>query len=490
MSQAITQTSYYTIANIIRNITSLVMLPIYTRYLAPSDYGIIELMSMALDLTGILVCNRIGEAIFRYYLLAKDPKEKAQTISTAFLLAILINTAGFILLLLAHKPISSFINPDPEFQILFILFAITLIFEAITSIPIIYLRIQNLAKYYLVISVVRLLIQVSLNIYFVVLQDLHVAGVVYSALISNFIMGVILGSYFISKNGIHFRKDIAYKIFIFSIPMIFVASASFVTTFGDRYFLKLYATLTDVGIYSLAYKFGFLLIALSWDPFFKYWEGQRYRVYKADDAQAQFEKSFVYLSLWLFSMGTLISIFLGDLLQILSTEEFYPAANYAPLIILAFIFHAWAGYCNFGIFLREKTKYMAYVEILSAIMIIGLYILLIPNYGILGAAIATTLGYFLRFIILTKVSFSLYPMRLPWIRVSCMLVLCIIATQLIRFNELHFLVAVPLKLTLVIGFFSLIYISPLIKSAEKFELQQTLKHLASKLNRSPRVYSK
>ena len=474
MNQAVKQTSYYTAANIIRVMTSLIMLPIYTRYLTPRDYGVIELMTMTLDLVAILVCNRIGEAIYRYYFMAKDPAGKAQTMSTAFILILALNMIAFLILLLLSSPIADFINPEHGFHRLFILFSITMIFEAMINIPIIYLRIQNLAHYYLLISIFKLAIQVGLNLYFVVWLDLHVAGVVYGALITNVILGSILSSYLVFRVGFSFNSMIAKKIIIFSLPMIIVSISSFISTYGDRYFLKIYASLEDVGIYSLAYKFGFLFIALSWDPFYKYWEGQRYRVAKSDDPQSQFAKSFVYLTIWLCSLGTLISVFLSDLLLILSDEKFHSAADFAPLIILAFIFYAWGHYCEFGIYLKEKTKYMAYTEILSGAIIILLYALLIPRYGVFGAAAATAIGYFFRFIVTTALSFSLYYMRLPWYRVICMVVICAFATRVIRFDSLDIYYSIPAKALVVLSIFLLIYISPLVSRSEKNEINQTL----------------
>jgi O-antigen/teichoic acid export membrane protein len=219
-------------------------------------------------------------------------------------------------------------------------------------------------------------------------------------------------------------------------------------------------------------------MALSWDPFFKFWEGERYRVYKKETAQLDFQKSFVLLSLWLFVLGTCISVFLGDLLQIVSDEKFHSAASYAPLIILAYIFYAWGHYCDFGIFLKEKTRYMAYTEILSAAVILVLYIILIPDHGVLGAAIATALGYFFRFILLTAVSFRLYAMKLPWLRVFLMLALCSAATMLLQLDELSIFVAIPAKFLLLSCFFILIYLSPIIRNDEKNELKRTF-HLFS-----------
>ena len=65
----------YAIGALISRLTALVMLPIYTRYLTPADYGVIELLTMAIEITGILVGLRITQALFRFYILAKDRRE-------------------------------------------------------------------------------------------------------------------------------------------------------------------------------------------------------------------------------------------------------------------------------------------------------------------------------------------------------------------------------------------------------------------------------
>ena len=58
----------YFIGNILRYAISFVMLPIYTRFLTPADYGILELLSMVIDFSGIIFGLRVGQAIFRFYL--------------------------------------------------------------------------------------------------------------------------------------------------------------------------------------------------------------------------------------------------------------------------------------------------------------------------------------------------------------------------------------------------------------------------------------
>ncbi|GAA3978053.1 lipopolysaccharide biosynthesis protein [Allohahella marinimesophila] len=415
MASAVSQTSLYTIANILRHISSLIMLPIYTRYLTPSDYGTVELMTMALDFTGIIVCNRIGEAIFRYYSLAETSGEKKQIMSTAFFLGVGINALGFMILILGSPWLSDFVSDQPDFQSLFILFAAVLIFEALTTIPIIYMRLRNKAQAYLVVSVIKLSLQLSFSLYFVVYKELHVEGVIYSAFLSNLIVGTILSIYLLKNTGVRFMPAVAWKIFKFSLPMVFVASASFVTTFGDRFFLRQYGNLEDVGIYSLAYKFGFLFVALAWDPFFKFWEGRRYEVYKDEDGRdLHFGNMFRRINAYVLFIALGFCAFIPEVIQLMAAPEFWDAAYYAPFIVFSFVFYAWTMYFNFGIFLHEKTKLLAYCEIISAVIITSLYALLIPSYGLAGAVASTFLGYVIKFILVYFTAQKLFTVKGNW----------------------------------------------------------------------------
>ena len=436
MASAVSQTSLYTIANILRHISSLIMLPIYTRYLTPSDYGTVELMTMALDFTGIIVCNRIGEAIFRYYSLAETSGEKKEIMSTAFFLGVSINTLGFFLLILGSPWLADFVSDQPDFQSLFMLFAAVLIFEALTTIPIIYMRLQNKAQAYLIVSVFKLALQIGFSLYFVVFKELGVAGVIYSAFLSNLIVGGVLTVYLLRDTGVSFQPSVALKIFVFSIPMIFVASASFATTFGDRFFLREYGSLEDVGIYSLAYKFGFLFVALAWDPFFKFWEGRRYEVYKdIDGRDSHFANMFRRINAYVLFIALGFCAFIPEVIQLMAAREFWDAAYYAPFIVFSFVFYAWTMYFNFGIFLHEKTIYLAYCEVASAIIIIILYASLIPVYGIAGAVASTFVGYLIKFVLIYIVSQKLFRVTGNWREVLPLFVVA--ATLVCVFANFH-----------------------------------------------------
>ena len=115
----------YAAGTALGRITGLVMLPIYTRYLTPSDYGVLTLLSMAIEITGILVGLRISQAMFRFYILADDEREKQEIVSTVLITILATSTLGASILYLGAGPLSLLILGDSGYLYEFKIFAFT-----------------------------------------------------------------------------------------------------------------------------------------------------------------------------------------------------------------------------------------------------------------------------------------------------------------------------------------------------------------------------
>ena len=179
------------------------------------------------------------------------------------------------------------------------------------EIPFAYIRAMQNSRLFLNFSIVKLVIQVSLNIYFVVYREMHVEGVVYSTLFSFVIVGALLTSYTVFTVGLHVTKKACAQLFSFSLPMKVATMGAFFLTFGDRYILNIYTDLSQVGIYSLGYKFGFIFTILAWDTFEKMWDAEKYAVYEKPDAKIIYQKVFLYMNVVLFTIGLGISLFVN-----------------------------------------------------------------------------------------------------------------------------------------------------------------------------------
>lgn len=476
-SKTISHTSIYAVGMILRNLASFIMLPIYTRYLTTEDYGVLELLSMLIDFVGIFLGLRLAQGIFRFYYESEDKKYQGKIISNSMFMAIGLNGIGVVFILIFSEPISRLVFGTGEYQFFVILFSLVLILQSIQEIALVYMRAQQRPWLYVSVSFVRLMIVLTLNIYFVVYKDMHVAGVIYSALIGGGIISLWLLIYTFINSGISLDREVIKRLTQFSFPLMLAGLGAFYLTFGDRYFLRVFSGLDEVGIYALGYKFGFMLLQFTWVPFQNIWDTQRYEIYKNNaNSKDQFQNTFMVISIFMILVAVCIAVFVEDVLIIMSAEEFHAAYKVVPLILLAYLFQAWTGFSNFGIMLKEKTYQVTYGTIAAVIVISIGYFVLIPAYGGLGAAIATVFGFLARLLWVYYQSKSLYDMELPWLRVIAVLILASIAYLISLLGPDELFLSIAFNCIIIIGFILSLVTLPVLQNNVRDVVIQLIKN--------------
>jgi O-antigen/teichoic acid export membrane protein len=390
-------TLVYTTGIIIGKAASFVMLPVYTRYLSPADYGVLELLGMTLDVIGMITGVGLVTGVFKFFSAAEDPKEKKVVISTAAWGAATL--AGFTTLIgVAIAPeLSKLIFGSTANQDYLRLYFVLFFLQNLEYVPLLLVRAENRSVMFVSINVTKLIVMLSLNILFVVHMGLKIEGAIASSIIAYALSSVGLTGYMIHRVGLGFSREKLRELLSFGSPLILWWLGSFVLVFSDRYFLNHYRGTAEVGIYSLAYKFAFLLHALAYGPFETIWTAQRFEVAKRPDATELYTRVFLYLNLILGSMGLILSLFVRDFLRVMSDPAFLPAYHLVPLLIAAQVVFIWADYWTLGIYIRGKTKAMAVGAMVLIPVTLLLNYLLIPRWGMYGAAWATMAAYTVRF---------------------------------------------------------------------------------------------
>jgi O-antigen/teichoic acid export membrane protein len=476
-SKIVSHTTIYLFGDVLRYSVSLIMLPIYTRYLSTEDYGVIELLNMLVDFASILFGARVAQSVFRFYCTADTTREKNAIISSALIMDFSFNGLGATAVALLSTPLALAIYSDASYANFIVLITLSMLMLPLTEVPLTHIRAEQKPWLFFFFSIAKLLLQVSLNIYLVVWKEMHVEGVLYSAVISSAVMGVILSSYSLYRTGIHVRLDVCKRLMIFSLPLKLATVGSFYLTFGDRYILNMYRELSEVGIYALGYKFGFIFTLLAWTPFEKMWDAERYRIYEQPDARQVYQKVFLYVSCLLILAGLGISVFTRDLLRIMSAPSFWSAYTVVPAIIVAYIFQAWSKFCNFGLMLHHMTMQVAYAELIASAAITVAYFVLIPLYGMHGAAWATVFGFVVRFYWTNMQSNRQYDMELPWTKVSLTGLLAV-AFYLLSYTLPEGLVlSIITRILLMFAFLAAFFWLPILSGNEKTELVQRARQL-------------
>lgn len=470
-------TAIYTVGTVLRNVATFLMLPIYTRYLTPADYGVIELLSMIIDLFGIVFGLRIGDAVFRYYAQYDQRRDKNQVISTAIAVVATLTVAGLGLIVMLADTLSLLVFADSGRAAQIALIAVTLPLVALTEVSFLYLRAEGRPWLFVGFGALRLVFQLSLNVYFVVFRQLHVDGVIYSAVIANALIAVFILGFTVHRTGFSVSRTKAAELARFSWPLILAALAVFYLTFADRYLLQIYTDTSQVGIYSLGYKFGFLLLLFAWGPFSAVWDAQRYSIAKKETAAREFNVIFTLISTALISFALCIGIFVRDLLMIISDPTFWAASGVAHIIVIAYVFQAWTAFTNLGILISGKTIHMAFATGIACGVMTLASLILIPRFGAAGAAVAVLVGFVVRFLWVYQVAKRYYDMQLEWGKILkiATLALAVYGTALLAPDDLA--TSLAIHVVEAATFFVLLVTLPILSSSERERIIGLVKHL-------------
>jgi O-antigen/teichoic acid export membrane protein len=399
---------------VLSKLASFIMLPVYTRYLTTADYGILELLGTTIDVIGMIAGLGLAAGVFKHYAEMRTTHERHQLIGTLIIATTVTSLAvavlGFILspwlsgLLFGPRITSEY------FRIVFL----TYFFQSIAGLTLMLLQAEERSKLFVILNVAKLIVTLALNIWFVVIVRWGVQGVLISNLVATAVLAIGLGAYTIHRAGVHFSRERFRALALFGTPLVVSTLGSFILAFSDRYFLNHYTGTGAVGVYSLAYKFSFLLSALTVIPFGQIWEPRRFAIAKRSDAHEIYRRMFVYYNLALFIGSIAIVLLIKDVLAIMVGPTFLPAYKIVPILLLTTIIQQWTAFCNLGLFLTNSTKLFAIPSIISVIADLLLNLLLIPRYGILGAAWATAIAYALRFTIIYVLAQEKYYIDYPW----------------------------------------------------------------------------
>jgi O-antigen/teichoic acid export membrane protein len=222
-----------------------------------------------------------------------------------------------------------------------------------------------------------------------------VSDVLMSLLVGNFFGGIILLPFADIKRvwPIELDRESISKLWKEVRWVALGVSAMYFINWGDNLVLRSFVGLAEIGIYNFAYQFfkAFILLSTSLVYFFL-----PSTVQKLDDKEYLkkylMQTRFKIISLWLV-INLLSGIAITVLINILYAKEYSQAI---PVMWILLVASATLMYRRFyePIFAAQKRfKFIHLVNFLFVAINLGLDVLLVPVWGINGAAIATAIAY-------------------------------------------------------------------------------------------------
>jgi O-antigen/teichoic acid export membrane protein len=404
----------YAIGNILGKAIAFLMLPIYTRYLTPADYGVAALIEMTLDVIAIIAGAQVAQGIFRFYHKADTPEARRAVVATALTTLTLSYGLMALVVFAAAEPLSMLVFETTRHAGLMRLAAGSFALQSIILVGMAFGRVQERSGLVVGSSVVKLLVSVGLNLVFIVAMGMGVRGVFLSTLGANLVLAIWLGGWTIGQVGVGIQRDAFRSLVRYGIPLIGVQAATFTMTFSDRYFLQAAGDEATVGLYNLAYQFGFLLLMLGFVPIEMVWGPRRFKVARSDNPGPVLAKAFRLINVSIFTIGVGIALFVGDVLRVMATPPFHPAAEIVPIILVAYVFHGWAMMHDIGVLVTERTELLTIANWVAALVALAGFAVLVPRQLAQGAAIAAIFAFGVRWALTYRFSQRLWKVDYEW----------------------------------------------------------------------------
>jgi O-antigen/teichoic acid export membrane protein len=464
-------TFIYSLGNFSSRLAGFILIPMYTSHLSLAEFGIMGMLEISSQIVIAVLGLGLYNAFFRWYW---DKQYEGQQKSILYTILVSIAGASAIIILpciLARNLLANLLLESSRYGNLIVLLFVVSSIEAIIVIISTLFRIKNRAFLFSTLMVLKLVITLVLNIYFVVVLKKSVEGVYIAQMIGG-IFYIITALFFMVKDiEFKFQKQVLKQMMIFSYPLLIVAITGIILNITDRYSLRFLTNLDEVGKYSLGFKISntirvFIItsVNLALQPTI-------FRMIDQPNNKKFYSKIMTYYSFGLMFCVLFISLFSQEIVKVLSKNVLYWSSyQIIPLLSLSMFFTMLRDVALTGINISKKTNLTARIITICMVVNILLCFLFVYLFKSIGAALAATLSQILFFVLVYRFAQKVYFIPYEFqkiLRLIVVSVLIYLASMLL--SKYSLFLRLSLKSTMIIAFPFILY---LVKFYDPIEIER------------------
>ncbi len=404
----------YTASSVISKLIAVALLPLYTAYLTPADYGAAEVLVTGVIAASIVIRLGIIEALLRFYYEAgEDPDE---VVKTSFASLFWTTTAGMAIALPFAGPISELLldHSDPGLVriAIFGLWVFTM-FEFLLTL----FRLDERARAFFAFTVSNVLVTIPVTVWLVVGEDEGARG-------------LLLGQYatgaaFLALLLLAQRRRIALipdwallrRLIRFGLPTMPAELSLYSLNFIDRVLVVRLVGLADAGLYSLSVKFAQAVNVLV-KGFQLAWPPLAYSIRDDDEAR----RAYAVIVTWFVSVTTFVVagmwLFSRWIVRALAAPEFFESYKTIGLVSTGVMLYALYLVLVVVLGRTGRTEFNFPATAAGTVTNIGLNLLLLPSMGIVGAGISLVASYAVVLVLMYVFTQRLFPVPYEWGRLA------------------------------------------------------------------------
>lgn len=380
--------SIYLLGNLFNRLGAFLLLPIYTGYLSVGEYGRLELLYTLSAVISVICSAGLAHSTLRFYFDQPGERERRRAIATGLTTVLIAVSVGATAVFLVRVPVAGWLLDDTAYAGAVSLTLAILVLELTTEVGFAFLRAREQSVFFVLVSVVRLLVQVALSFYLVVVRDAGMIGVLQANLISVVVVWFVVVGYTVRHCGVGIDGTLLPAMLRYSAPLALGSVVASLIASIDRILLKDLVSVDAVGIYGLAMKFAMLLVFIVVEPFTRGYGPFRFSVMTQPNAAQLQAQAAHFMFVLATVVGVGVAMVTPEALLLLSAPSYFAAYALVPVLVVGMVIGG-LGYCyETGVLYRKKTSVLLYVNIAVLVIKALANLLLISISGAMGAAVA------------------------------------------------------------------------------------------------------
>jgi O-antigen/teichoic acid export membrane protein len=478
------ESSIYGVGMAVSKMTSFVMLPLVTAMLTPADMGILTLLQVFTSVVSIFLNAGVQQAINRNYYDDATAEHRAAVVGTGLvwrLIVTVIIIGGFALV---AKPASRLVlsGSDPIYVIYFLFVLANVAIMSPQGIAYTLYRVRRQPIRSVVFNVSGAILSMGTMVWLLWIWPRGIRGALEAAVIANAIIVVVMLPDLLRSAKLRLRKDVLQGILSYGLPFLPHHLAIFLLFGADRYFIEHYCGLTEVGLYSYAYRVGMIMTlvlegaSMAWTPFL-------FSTHKREDARTIHGLSARYVIAAIITTAVAVITFGNELIKLLAirSPEYWSALYLVPWIVVGYIFLGLYQVFGASVGIPKRTKLLPLFSISGLVVNLVLNWYLVPRWGTLGAAVATAIAYGAMALVTVIVSQRVYHVEFEWGRLSILGAAgAVVATIGWMLPTSPLVPIIALKLVLVASFPILLLAVGFFSLAERERIYGAIRYLTGK----------
>jgi len=407
--KVIVNSTIYTVSGLLIKCFSFFLIPLYTRFMTPSDYGVTNLASSFITTMSFIVAFSLFSAVLRFYVdLKEDEARLKKFYGTVVLFSLISGIAWLLILCLCNNLISTYVFSGVEFYPIIFLCVVRLIFFVQHNIYMNVLKSQQRALKASIMSLIYFFSALIMNIVLVVGFKWGALGSITATLVADVIFFIIFLVDMIRNKAISFCIDFSLlkEALAYSIPIMPHNLSTQISILVSSVLIGNKTSLSALGVYSVSAQFGNIADMI------QVYVGQAYGPWlyeKLKNKENAYKKnigSVVKALVALIGLAFLgIALFSQDYVLLFVDKQYFSAWKYTPLLVLVFaIKTSYYFFVEVLFYYKKASKKLFIATLTGSLTNVLISALFIPRYGIMGSIIADAIAMIIRVSIIIIIS--------------------------------------------------------------------------------------